>query len=296
MNDIIKVGFCVAYDWELLKTSLPLVYKEADAITLSIDTYRKTWSGTSYHFDNDAFFAFVKSIDVQNKITIFEDVFSDTKNTSIQNDNLQRNLMGQSMGKNGWHIQIDSDEYFLDFKGFVDYLKQHNPNPKGSDKPINIWVNLIPLIKKTDKGYIYVKNSLNKLEGAPFATNVPIYESARRNGHFNHVSPYLVFHETWAREEEELKRKLQNWGHNTDFNTESYFNLWKALDEFNIKYIKNVHPIVGEAWAQLDFGIGQTVEEFIQNFVKKNPYQLSKSDFYWQNHRNWQRLKSLLNR
>ncbi len=37
-----------------------------------------------------------------------------------------------SWSEGGWHIQIDADEYFLDFKGFVDFLIKLNDNPKTS--------------------------------------------------------------------------------------------------------------------------------------------------------------------
>ena len=51
----IKVGFCVAYDWELLKNSIPRVYNAADTICLSIDKNRTSWSGKKYDFDESAF-------------------------------------------------------------------------------------------------------------------------------------------------------------------------------------------------------------------------------------------------
>lgn len=44
----IKVGFCVAYDWNLLHVSIPKIYDDADVICLSIDKNRRSWAGLRY--------------------------------------------------------------------------------------------------------------------------------------------------------------------------------------------------------------------------------------------------------
>ena len=66
--DKIKVGFCVAYDWELLRHSLPLVYADADIICLSIDKKRRSWAGASYQWNSESFQNFIQSIDTKKKI------------------------------------------------------------------------------------------------------------------------------------------------------------------------------------------------------------------------------------
>src|SRR5690349_10266607 len=111
---MIKVGFCVSYDWVLLKRSLPRVYGQADKICLSIDKNRRSWTGTPYVFDEDAFRSWISSVDVQNKIDVYEDDFALSNLSAMENDTRQRNLMAKRLGKGGWHIQVDSDEYFLD--------------------------------------------------------------------------------------------------------------------------------------------------------------------------------------
>src|SRR5688500_11089456 len=118
---IIKVGFCVSYDWEFLKKSVPRVYESADSICFSLDKRRVSWSGKKFDFDDEAFYSWVKEIDKDKKIIIYEDDFYNAHLTSLQNDSLQRTLMSKRMGEGGWHVQVDSDEYFFDFKRFCDY-------------------------------------------------------------------------------------------------------------------------------------------------------------------------------
>ncbi|NJL12531.1 MAG: hypothetical protein HC913_05715 [Microscillaceae bacterium] len=92
---LFKVGFCVAYDWELLKKSVPRVYEYADTICFSIDKNRKSWSGTPYNFDETAFQNFLFGVDVDKKIQVYEDDFSLSDLSPIENDNRQRTLMGK---------------------------------------------------------------------------------------------------------------------------------------------------------------------------------------------------------
>lgn len=298
MKPMIKTGFCVSYDWPLLKKSLSRVYNDSDVICLSLDKERNTWSGNRFSFDENAFYDFCKEIDKDNKIFLFEGNFSLSNLSARENCNRQRMLMAEKLGKGGWHIQIDADEYFLDFSGFVKYLKSINAHPTGEEKPFNVLVNLVSLIKRVDGGYLYVDFLNNLPESAPFATTKPNYERARQNGHFNFVSPFYVIHETWAREEDSLWFKINNWGHSSEELLEvqkrkSYFELWKSLDKYNYSYVRNFHPAKAEVWPALAYQSGETVEEFILNF-KAPKFPLSKAEIKIRNNRNVARLKSLI--
>ena len=81
----------------------------------------------------------------------------------------------------------------------------------------------------------------------PIATNVPIYEYGRKNGHFNHQSPFFMVHDTWARSEEEILQKIQNWGHKTDFDVMKYFEFWNGTwncDERILRMQSHSHSVV----------------------------------------------------
>ncbi len=297
---IVKVGFCVSYDWELLKISLPRIYARADLICLAVDKDRKSWMGNPYPFNDKDFYDFVLAIDRDKKIIVYEDCFSLPTLNSRQNCNRHRMLIAEKMGKGGWHIQVDSDEYFLNFGSFVDELKKINQCPTGNEKPLNVCACLIPLIKKTNEGYLYVdfKNSLP--ENIPFATTFPDYQRARQNGHFNKLSPHYVIHETWARSEDELWYKINNWGHAAEELAEkkrklSYYTLWKSLDENNYQYIGNFHPASSKVWPALGYCKGRSIDEFIAIF-KLPGFPLSRLQLYLKNNRNVARVKSLLNR
>lgn len=296
-ESLIKVGICVAYDWALLKNSLPRIYRDADVICLGLDKDRHAWSCEPYPFDNQNFFQFIESIDVEKKIIVYEDDFSIPSLDKRANCNRHRTLIAEKLGQGGWHIQIDADEYFIDFAGYVKYLKRFNPDPKPNQKAINICCPFIPLIKKVTGGYLMVdfRNSLPEI--IPMATNRPDYQRARQNGHFNHLAPFFVIHDTWSRSEEELWYKINNWGHASEELKEesgriSYFNLWKSLDRQNCRYVSNFHPIKPEVWPALSFSDGNNLEDFLQK-LELPIFPLSSLQLGIRNNRNIARIRSI---
>jgi hypothetical protein len=260
----IKVGMLVSYDYKYIYTSLPYLYNDADEITLAIDINRKTWSGNSFEID-PALFTWLKKIDIDNKIKIYQDDFYIKELTSIENDTRERNMLAEYMGKGGWHLQIDSDEYFYDFPRFAQYLKTQGRYLKDPEKnPIEIGVFFVTLFKKTRNGFLYIKGT----EGPRIATNNPQYTAARYSAHRVKYVDFCLIHQSWAREEEEIKMKIDNWGHSLDFDSEKYFKLWQEADETNYRTYKNFHPLYKKNWDKLFFGKGKNPEEFISEFSK----------------------------
>ncbi len=300
MDKIIKTGFCVAYDWELLKYSLPRVYEESDIICLAIDKDRHSWSCNKYDFDDEAFYEFVKETDGENKIDIYEDDFSLNHLNARENCNRHRTKLADRMKPGGWHIQIDVDEYFIDFKGFVNYLKSIHKSPTGKEKPVNICANMVPVFKKSEQGYFYITFGNDKMpEKAPVATNVPVYERARNNGHFNHISPYYFVHETWARSEDELRYKLNNWGHSAEElklkeKRESFLKLWKAIDKYNYMLVRDIHPAVPGVWPGLAYCEAADMNDFISQ-MKEMRFPAGKFDLWLRNNRLVAKIRSLIN-
>ncbi|HEU4495814.1 MAG TPA: hypothetical protein VFR70_02065, partial [Flavobacterium sp.] len=121
----IHVGFLLSYDYELLKNSIPRVYEQADAIFIAIDKDFRTWSGEVFHVSDD-FFEWLEKYDIQKKIVLYKDDFYVPELSAIENDNRERHMLSMKMGIGNWLIQVDSDEYFLDFKKFVADLRKYD--------------------------------------------------------------------------------------------------------------------------------------------------------------------------
>lgn len=269
----IKVGFLVSYDYEYLKISLPLVYSDAGLIVLAIDKNRRTWQGETFELKED-FFDWVKKTDTQNKIRIYEDDFYVTTISALENDTRERNMLAAFMGEGGWHIQIDSDEYFLDFPAFVKYLQtqdQYLNNP--SANRIDICCFLVVLYKKTPKGFLYIKG---QYELCFAATNFPDYKKARTGINKRKFVPFLLLHQTWARSEEEIRMKFRNWGHNIDFDTSLYFKMWQQAGESNFHNFHNLHPLHPRQWKALGWIEAKQIQDIIAGLKKTKILQLPK--------------------
>lgn len=298
---LIKVGMLVAYDWELLKNSVPRVYNSADIICLALDSNRISWSCNKFEFDDERFYRWVKENDHKGKIRIYEDSFSLKELNARENCNRQRKMLADYMGKGGWHIQVDADEYFLDFDAFVNYLKAYDPDPQPEKRAVNICVNFIPLFKKVDGGYLFVDFGNGPYETIPLATNRPEFTRARQNGHFNHVTSQFIVHETWARGEEELVFKLTNWGHSAEElekrnRVEKYLQMWRSLDSGNYSSIRNFHPATPAAWPKLGFCKGENIGRFIENLRKDHRFGISAIRLWYLNNRNIARLRFYFNK
>lgn len=269
-DKLIKVGFLVSYDYEYLKISLPLIYDHADTITLAIDKDRKTWSGEKFEIDS-SFFDWLDEIDRDKKIRIYEDIFHIKELSAIECDTRERNMLAQFMGEGGWHIQIDSDEYFLDFAGFLTYLKTLDIS-----KPIQVYIKWITLYKRDDSGYLYTDSG----EFFPVATNNPQYNLCRGSaiGEIKYTN-FKVLHHSWARSEDEIEFKLKNWGHKTDFNVEAYFKFWKSINRFTYKYVRSFHPLDSWIWQTLEYvdslDLNLVIEKVKQQIKEKEEHRKS---------------------
>lgn len=287
--DQIKVGFCVAYDWQLLKNALPLVYPHADQICLSIDKGRKSWAGLEFEWDHHAFDRFLHDTDTDHKIRIFEEHFFEAPLTPMQNEVRQRNAMAEFMG-GGWHVQLDVDEYFADFGNFVQFLRRRKVARK-----VNYCCALLTVFKKVRDGYLII-DPVNKsnLEFVPIASGLPHYEHGRKNGYFNKVTPYYLIHQSWARGEDEIRQKVLNWGHRDDFDSGRFINLWKSLDETNYTRAINFHPIAPQQWPALKYISASAIEQLMRLVGPREIPALSEFDLMFRNSLWISRIKSLI--
>ena len=291
MEEKIKVGFCVAYDWYLLRHALPCVYQYADIICLSLDVNRISWSGNSYPFDEIEFFKLVKQLDNKNKVIILADDYHLTNLSPMENEVRQRNHIAKKMGAGGWHIQLDCDEYFVDFGSFVKYLHRV---PSYSGTKLNVCCPLLVLFKKVEQGFLYVNPvDLKRIEYIQIATQEPHYEYGRRNGNFNIYTNSLIVHQSWARDAHEVREKILNWGHSNDFDREKYFLFWMNLNKTNFMNESDFHWLKPEAWPKLTYFAANSIEELLSKSGSLDFPKVSSLSLLFKNSKTISRLKKL---
>lgn len=262
----IKVGVLISYDYQYALRCIHQVYAAADCITLALDKEYRTWNGGTFTV-NESFFHALQEMDVAQKIEVYRDNFYVPGLSAMENETRERNLLAEKMGlKDGWHIQVDADEYFVDFGRFVEYLHAIEPVVKGHK--VTIMADWITLFKKDERGYyVVISGEGNRV---PIATNYPVYDNARVSHHPSmiHIEcSHCVLHESWSRSDDEIRQKLSGWGHTTDFNTDDYMRFWQSITPFNAPYIKDFHPLPWQrnSWHALEFvagGLDALIEEY----------------------------------
>ena len=278
----IQVGFLMSYDYKLLKNSLPLVYNAADSITIALDENLITWSGEKFEVEDD-FFLWIKSFDTEKKINIYRDNFFDPGLNAMENEVKERKMLASKMGIGNWLIQIDSDEYFVDFKKFTEELKLRNKYLIDPEKnQIQIAGYYVNLYKYTDDGILYVSKSRDQ----KFATNYPDYVTGRNTKQQVIYIPTLVIHECLSRSEQEIRTKFTNWGHAHQINLEEFLGKWRQINKSNYKEFKNLFYLEPGKWKKLDFVEGRSIKEITGNLnnrrlLPSNLYILKKNFGQW---------------
>lgn len=289
----IKIGFCVAYDWYLLAYSIPPVYEQADLICLSVDKDRISWSGNPFSWDEDGFRSLLARLDPKGKIKVLEEDYHLPELSPMENEVRQRNKIAEFMGNGGWHIQLDTDEFFLNFSAFVARLRRYR---RGS-RPFNVSCPWITLYKQDASGFFYVApERFEQIEFIQIATLYPAYEYGRRNGNFNVLTDCALLHLSWARTESEIWEKLNNWGHKNDFDIEAYFRRWQQLGVDNYHSYRNFHHIRPELWPALKYLPAASVSELLplarlQMQLPLKRGHLARANSIW-----WSRIRKALKR
>jgi len=278
----IHVGLLLSYDYELLKNSLPLIYSASDRIFLAKDKDLRTWKGEKFTVD-PSFYDWLKTFDVDNKIEIYEDDFYVPELSTIENDTRERTMLSHKMGIGNWLIQVDSDEYFIDFEKFVSNLRKYDSYLDEPEKnKIQFFAFWIIIYKHTKNGILYVDKPMK----AAFATNYPNYKVARRTKERVIYLDSIVLHESVARTESELRFKLQNWSHNIDVN-KNFIDKWIAVDETNYTKMTDFYYIKPSRWKTLNYFPTRKLDEISKIVASSNNLKISKTYLFFKNLGQW---------
>ena len=257
----------MSHDYEYLRWSIPAVYEHADSITLAVDKDCRTWHGKEFSISDD-FFDWLKAFDVQSKIKIYRDDFYVSSLLPLENDTRERNMLAEFMGRDeGWHIQVDADEVFVDFKSFVDSLSKVEKSRFLLEQTLMICADYVGLLKSLPSGGILQEKE--KGWYFPVATNRPYYSAVRNiDSSIEIKTQSRILHLWYGRTREEVIKKIANTGHNHKKDKfyqcpELYMKLWDFLDEQTCPFFKALHPAFFDSGFKLSYCKYGDVHELI---------------------------------
>jgi hypothetical protein len=286
----IHVGFLMSYDYEKLKLSLPPVYKDADAIFIATDIKQRTWAGNTFEISAD-FYEWLERFDTDKKIIFYKDDFYIPELTALQNDTRERYMLSLKMGIGNWLIQVDSDEIFINFSAFITDLRKYDSYLDSPHKhPIQIAGFSIIVYKYLEDGLLYVDEPTK----VQLATNYPNYKVARKTDERVIYTRHTLLHECLSRSEEELRFKLDNWGHNVDVN-EGFLDKWIRVNKDNYKTIRDVYYMEPERWKKLGFFESKDLDEIKELITEKPNLNMSKLYLLSKNFGQWFKHLKLFN-
>ena len=238
----------LSYDYIYAFEAIAKYYDIADEIILGIDKDRITWSGNSFEFDQVAFNDFLLRVDTDNKIRVLSGNYHEFLRP-IDNDTYERNHLSSMCKTGNWIFQIDADEIMLNKIEFKQFMQDNTLTLEG----FAIKAHWITVFKTFENGNFLVIDADSDTDGRIFVgTKSPnAYTMCRDTAEPAIQSPLRLLHISWGRSREELKKKLENWGHSTDFDTTAYLEMWDTVTLENYKSFKDIHPLHGPHWPKL---------------------------------------------
>ncbi|MBV8279030.1 MAG: hypothetical protein JO170_27730 [Verrucomicrobia bacterium] len=273
-------AYVLAADPAWIQVSVLSYYEIVDTLVVSYDKRGIGWSGVPIPVDECV--ALLRAIDKDRKIKFISGDFSARNRSPMDSDTYQRRCaLEESSANCDWVLMVDADEVLPDARKFQQRLSKQVPYAYGSVE----WP-MRPLFQRLPDGSFLEVCSLSGRQYSEYPGPIAIrpgveLTEARRNQalqwrfglrpglkariknplkrligrqptvHVRVCEDEAIWHFTWIRTEEQLRRKLSSWSHSLDFDTETYLdNVWRSAPE-NWRKMQNFHPIYPELWPAL---------------------------------------------
>ncbi len=105
-------------------------------------------------FISESFFRKIKEFDKDGKIKIYEDRFFVQGIPPMELETRERNMLSAMMGDHCWKMQIDADEYCLNFEILKKFLNKNSFILKDSAPAVNFLSTWITLFKQNERGFL----------------------------------------------------------------------------------------------------------------------------------------------
>ncbi len=243
----------ISYDAHYLPDSIRSYYDYVDEIILGLDIDRISWSRNKFSFDETALWAELQKIDYAGKIQVIEENFHRSL-VPIENDTHERNFLKQHCS-NDWVFSFDADEILVNAKEFfLDFL------PLVQDyKDVELMFTWFLLYKEFPNDFLIIADETRQhifkkdIQGFSAQKNLHTYTYCRwTNAPKKLLSPLGILHYSFCRNDEELSKKINNFGHSVESKRDPFYDIQKTITMNNFERLVNFKTSnMGPQWPTL---------------------------------------------
>lgn len=256
----------ISYDAEYLPESIKSYYDYVDEIVLGLDEQRISWSNNRFSFDEEKLWAELQAIDVDNKINIIEDNFH-RSTVPIENDTHERNFL-KSKCEHDWIFSFDADEVLVNAREFfVDFC------PLVQDyKDVELMFTWYLMYKEFDDGYLLIaeedrQRAFKKdIQGFTADRDIHTFTYCRwTNSQKKILSPLGIKHFSFCRTDEQLDRKINNFGHSIESKRDPFYEVQRQVTKDNYHSMINFKTHgSGAQWPTLKFVSREELDDYLR--------------------------------
>lgn len=243
----------ISYDAHYLPESIKSYYEFVDEIILGLDKDRISWSNNAFNFDESALWKNLQEIDYANKISIVEENFH-RSSVPIENDTHERNFLKEQCSHD-WVFSFDADEILVNAKEFfLDYfpIVQNYSN-------IELMFTWFLLYKEFENDYLVIADESREhifkkdVQGFSAQKNLHTYHYCRwTNAPKKILSPLTILHYSFCRNETDLSKKINNFGHSEESKKDPFYDVQKTVTLDNYHGMTNFKTSnMGAQWPTL---------------------------------------------
>lgn len=255
----------------MLPSSISSYYDYVDEIILGLDESRISWSRNKFSFDEEALWAQLRRIDVDNKIHIIEDNFH-RSSIPIENDTHERNFLKHHCSCD-WVFSFDADEILVNarefFEDFCPLVEQYND--------VELMFTWFLMYKQVEGGHLIIADESGQhifkkdIQGFTAHRDLGTFTYCRWTNHPKKIlSPLAIEHYSFSRTDAELDVKINNFGHSAESKRDRFYDIRRTITKTNYTELKNFKTSgMGAQWPSLMFVPDDELSSFLTAEAKR---------------------------
>jgi hypothetical protein len=265
-------AYILAADPAWIEPSVRSYYDIVEEIVVCYDTDRLGWTGAPIAVDEciDR----VRAVDVDRKVRLLGGSYYRSGSDPMENDTNQRQHALAAAGERAdWVVELDTDEVMPDARYFSTRLSEIPREYHACFWPMRVMFKQVSPTRFLEVSTRFrtlcweypgpvacrpgVRLTHARRTSSPawtFGVSYSLWTLLNRTSvpaNARIAAEKAVVHFSWARSDEEIRRKVSGWSHSRDFDAEAYVRDVWGRAETRWRSYRNFHPVQPDTWPAL---------------------------------------------